>query len=1302
MIARGNVLVMAGAGTGKTKTLVDRCLHCLEFGGASIEELLIVTFTEAAAAEMRDRLRQAIQERVSEQTGTSTDRWTEQLARFDLAHIGTLHGFCLKLVREHFYDLGLDPRLTLLDEGEARQLANEVLTEQFDVHYAGEDPFSLAVQELIQVHGGGRDESIRQLVVRLHLHSQAQPDAAGWLARQRGIFAAAEPTDWQTWLLKGIQTWRNDWLPLLKLHAGGNEKAAELAGLLECLDAGQRVPAAGTIDRMVAADGNWPKGRKTVLRKPLEDLFADAQFLQSLLVPTGGRDPLAEDWSWVRGQMQTLLQLAEQFAARLAERKRANGTLDFQDLEQFALKLLWDSSTGRPAAVAEHWRQKLKFVFVDEYQDINAAQDKIIQGLSRDGDHGNRFLVGDVKQSIYRFRLADPKIFREYARSWRGPAGQTIPLRENFRSAEGLLRLANSIFHQVMREEVGGVTYDAEAALSFGAPDTRTELSAARDSTPRAKLLLRFKHRRGASRDEDAVAPVDETLSEARMVTRELQQLVEGGQLIFDAKQNAQRPVEWRDIAILLRSPRGRSEVYAKECERAGIPLQVARGGFYESAEVLDLLSLLQLLDNPLQDVPCLAVLRSPLVGLSLDELAEIRQAARGGHFWTALNRSAEVGLSRPETQAKIDGFRQRFSRWRRLARLGSLSQCLEEILAETLYSDWLRGQPRGPERVAGVTAFLQLAQRFDQLQRQGLYRFLQFIEAQQEAGAEPEVPPTIAENAVRLMSIHQSKGLEFPVVVLADLAKSFNEQDLRGDIIFDEELGVCPKVKPPGQGRRYPSLPHWLAQRRQKRELRGEELRLFYVALTRARDRLILAASLSEKSWEEKWTRPQALAPHQIAAAKSVADWLALWFAHQLPPDAHLADQTSGQLDDLHWQIIPDEPASGENPPKTDSRNEEPRSQSKPEAVKLAEGGNDVSLSMNPKMVERTPHPGPLLRGEGDDVPASGQSERLTFASGSGVQCANLSGNSLPIGSADSADAEDLDKLRERLEWIYPFTTATRHKAKSSVTALRRQAEEMESGEMNELFPDQSHMASSSQPARATAKLLGASKSSLGGEDLGEGGLPSHHGDQEEEIVSPPTAARRLDRSAGKNKLGAAEIGLAHHKFLQHLVLDKAGDLAAEAERLVRENYLTAEERAALDLKALAAFWSSAAGQKILAHADEVRRELPFTARFSPVELAAITGAPAGPALAEEFVVVQGVADLVVLRPEEIWLLDFKTDAITVRDLPEKIRIYTPQLRFYAAALERIFRRRVTWRALHFLALGRTEEANPPASHDK
>jgi len=1262
--ARGNVLVMAGAGTGKTKTLVERCLDCLE-QGAAMDELLVVTFTEAAAAEMRDRLRHVIEARLAQVSRLvlqielpnssrrrlqgrtaglenipppnsetlavskrSEDRWSEQLARFDLAHLGTLHSFCLKLVREHFYELDLDPRLKLLDEGQARQLANETLDEQFAAHYAGVDEFSQAVQNLIQVQGGGRDESIRELVLRLHHYSQTRPDAAGWLAGQREKFSAAAPADWQRWLPEAVEHWRHEWLPVLQ-SLPANEKAAELAAILSrlpslffdptaasssasppCPDPSWRQAAAGALAQIVAADDTWPAKRKTVLRKPLEGLFAEARFLVSLAEVKNGNDPLAEDWSWIRGQMETLLRLAEDFAGQVAERKRASGVLDFHDLEQFALRLLWDMATGQPTAVAHTWRAKLKFVFVDEYQDINAAQDRIIQGLSREGAGANRFLVGDVKQSIYRFRLADPKIFRAYARNWRGNTGTTIPLLENFRSREGLLNLTNSLFRLLMRAEIGGVAYDAEAELQFGSPETRSDLSAAQDSAPRAELLLCFKIGRQEPGDDDAgeFAALDDTQREARLVACRVQQLVASQHQIFDGGQNRFRPAKWRDIAILLRSPRGRSEIFAKEFERACIPLAVARGGFYQSAEILDLLSLLQLLDNPLQDVPCLAVLRSPLVGLSLDELAEIRLAAPDKHFWTALHRSADIGVGPAETRAKVSRFRERFSRWRQLAKQVSLSQCLEAVLAETLYADWLRAQPRGVQRAANVAGFLHLTQQFDQFQRQGLFRFLKFIEAQQAAEAEPEVSAVATEDAVRLMSIHQSKGLEFPIVVLADLAKQFNEQDLRGEIIFDEQFGLCPKVKPPQLGRRYPSLPHWLAQRRQKRELRGEELRLLYVALTRARDHLILTASLTEKNWEEKWTQPQPVTSQKIAAAKSFADWLALWFAQQAPAaKASVSSPSAGEFKSLRWRIVAD--SALENAESCTSQREEAQT----EVCGTSPVGEKVT-------------------------------SRASKSSEAGVSISTRQpaiGNLLEPQQAGCYDA--FEQLRARLAWRYPFQAATQRKAKSSVTALRREAEDMDD-ETEKLFPNPEF----------------------------------------------PPLRRRLARNA---KLSAAEIGAAHHKFLEHFALEKSDDLAAEAERLERESQLSADERAALDLAALAAFWNSPLGRKIRAHAEEVRRELPFTARFSPQALAELTGIKAGAGLEQEFVIVQGVADLLVLRPDEIWLVDFKTDDVSARDLPEKIRIYSPQVRLYAAALEKIFARKVSLRALHFLAVGRTEE---------
>jgi ATP-dependent helicase/nuclease subunit A len=1220
--ARGNVLVMAGAGTGKTHTLVERCLHCIGTERAGLDEILVVTFTEAAAAEMKERLRRVLDEKSRENPGDSF--FAEQLVLFDAAHIGTLHGFCFKLVREHFYELGLDPQPAVLDEGAARLLADETLEETLQEQYEGRDEFAAAVQSLIQTYGGARDEKIRSLVLRLHHYAQTRPDAEGWLAGQIGKFSAPEPADWEKWLLTAIQDWRDEWLPVLQnlgTPASGtarnpsrneravpeagvpssNEKAAELTGILHPLENKfSRELAAEVLGQIVSADGNWPAKRKTILRKPLENLFDEAEFLTSVAVTKNGSDPLAEDWNWVRGQMTALLRLAQNFAARFAARKRDDGVLDFHDLEQFALKLLWDFAVDKPTPTAERWRGKLRFVFVDEYQDINAAQDKIIQALSRGtgilpvkhrleacATAGNRFLVGDVKQSIYRFRLADPEIFRAYAETWRGKDGQTIPLAENFRSRESLLNFVNSIFSLVMRGEIGGVKYDEEAKLKFGSPEKRADFSVTKDPTPRAELLLRLKQKPAeVPADENSDwTDLEESAKEARLVARRLKELVAESKPheIWDDEKKIFRAAEWRDMAVLLRSPSGKAEIFAKEFERAGVPLVVARGGFYETSEVLDLLSLLQLLDNPLQDAPCIAVLRSPLVGCSLDELAEIRLVARDVRFWTALNRarSVECGV-RNELRRKIEGFLERFSRWRKLARQVSLSQCLEEVLAETHYADWLIARPRGARRRANVDQFLNLTQRFDQFQRQGLFRFLKFIEAQREAGAEPEVALVADENAVLLMSIHQSKGLEFPVVVVADLAKGFNEQDLNGEIILDGQFGLCPRVQPPRTGGRYPSLPHWLAQRRQRRELRGEELRLLYVAMTRARDTLILSGAVTEKKWDEKWTQPQPVTTQSIAGARSFADWIGLWFSIQSSP-FKVHDATEGELPDLRWRIMDDTELGGVS--ARGSRGDEAQT----------------------KTILEPPH----------------------------VGC-----------HEDDGAAE---KLRARLEWEYPFAAATRRKAKSSVTELRRAAEELDE-EAEQVFSFQ---------------------------------------------FSETRRARALAPSARSPKLSAAEAGLAHHTFLQHIALEKTGDRAAletEVWRLEREKILSADERAVLDLDALADFWNSPQGRKIRAQSpDLVKRELPFTARFSPAELAEITGAKTETGLENEFVVVQGVADLAVLLPEEIWLVDFKTNEVRADEFPEKVRLYEPQLKLYARALEKIYSKPVTHAWLHFLNVRKT-----------
>src|SRR5882724_2888220 len=1163
--ARGNIVVMAGAGTGKTTTLVERCLDCLARERASLDGLLIVTFTEAAASKIRKDLRAALKKKSRE---TSDPHFSEQLALFDAAHIGTLHSFCFKLAREHFHELGLDPQISILDEGQTRLLADETLEEQFNSHYENEDEFSLAVQDLIKIYGNGRDEKIHALLLRLHNYIQTRADAEHWLAGQIEKFSVVEPVQWREWFSAAISDWRKEWTPLPENLRGENLKA------VECLEILKQFKSPDVFKKILAADEIWPPRKKTVLREPLKDLFDDAKFLNSL-VAIKENDPLAEDWNWVRVHMKTLLQLAKEFSEKFSARKRADGVLDFHDLEQFALKLLWNFEAEKPTEIAERWRQKLRFVFVDEYQDINAAQDKIISALSRDGADANRFLVGDVKQSIYRFRLADPKIFRDYAKNWHGKNSQTIPLAENFRSREPLLNFVNSLFGPLMREEVGGVNYDDEAKLKFGSPETRADFSAAKDPSPRAELLLRFAKNRSdnseGENDNADLADLEESEKEAWMLAMRLLELKNSQHEIWDDEEKIFRAVEWRDMAILLRAPSGKAEIFAKQFERAEIPLTVERGGFYDSSEISDLLGVLQLLDNPLQDVPLIAVLRSPLVGLSLDGLAEIR-LLQSGKFWFALNQAqSQKSKIQTETRAKIEIFLNRFIRWRKMARQISLSQCLEEILDETHYADWLKSRPRGAQRRANVRRFLNLAEKFDQFQRQGLFRFLKFVEARREIEAEPDVAPVATENAVRLMSIHQSKGLEFPVVALADLAKNFNEQDLRGEIILDEQFGLCPRVKPPKAGGSYPSLSYWLAQKNQRRELRGEELRLLYVALTRARDTLILTGNISQKKWEAVWTENSAITSQKILAAKNYADWLGLWFAIQ-GSGFRVQDATLGELLHLRWRIV-----------------------------------EDGDLAVEKQAAEKIEKELPLL------------------------------------------DDKTKQKLRDILSWNYKFSAATARKAKSSVTALRHEMEELDD-EAEQVFSFQF----------SEKRLAGT--------------------------LAPPVQNR---------KLSAADAGLAHHKFLQHFLLAGTMDLKsleAEARRLQRENILSEAECEVLNLKNLAAFWNSDFGKDILANAANVRRELPFTAKFSPAELDEILGTKSGANLENEFVVVQGVADLAVLMPKQIWLVDFKTDEFRAADLPEKIKMYSPQLKLYARALEKIYSRPVENCRLHFLSAQRTE----------
>ncbi len=978
--AKGNVLLVAGAGTGKTTTLVNRCLRLVLEERVAIDRILMVTFTEAAAAEMRHRIRDALQKQIA--AAPDDLRLAEQLALLDTANISTLHAFCLRLVREHFHELQIDPQLTVLDEQQTRPLAETVLEDLFQRAYADTSARGEHVRELIERYGRGDDKGIRKLVWQLHVFTQSLAQPQAWLANALAFYVGEQPDLWRKSLIYESVQWAIEWQPIIIEHA---RYAANLKGLdiaivsyfkTQDLDELSRL-----LEQIASADETWKRGTKTRYRDPIEKFFTEADFLRSLL-PKDGHDPIASDWQQVRGMMRALLELTQEFTGCYRTAKRDMGGVDFADLEQLSLQLLLDAD-GKPTATARMWQQRFDDVFVDECQDINAAQDAIIRSVSRRGAEANRFMVGDVKQSIYRFRLANPHIFQAYEWQWKtaGEHHQVLPLTENFRSREGVIDAVNTLFTFLMRPALGGLRYDADAALQFGAREARAAFSrAGSEATPTTGIWPEPAVRTELHlvvADKDAEADADDDWAdlltmerEARIVAKRLRELHDGQHQIWDKEDNLFRAVKWSDIAILMRSAAGKAEAFVRACHEAGVPLLAERAGFFTAIEVLDLINLLRLLDNPLQDIPLLAVLRSPLVGLSLDELALIRATRKHDCCWLALHqwhREHRDNTDTLDTWRIVDEFFRHHTSWRALIRQTSLSVCLDRVLGETHYEAYLLTMDRGEERVANVKRLLDLARRYDPYQRQGLFRFLQFIDAQEEVEQDMEPASPRHPDAVQFMTIHRSKGLEFPVVVVANIDGRFNTRAKEDDILRDEQMGIAPRVVLPDSDQRYPTIAHWVVKRREQRETMNEEVRLRYVALTRARDTLILTGTGSTKLLEDRWgerSGVNAQVEFEAKRASSFYAWLKLWLRETTTHENWRGDYQGG-TDLIRWQL---------------------------------HTGNDVTVI----------------------TPADAEVE--------------------DIAKTASPFADD---LADRLTWAYAHRAATVETAKTSVTVLRRRKDE-------------------------------------------------------------------------------------------------------------------------------------------------------------------------------------------------------------------------------------------------------------------
>lgn len=883
-----NLLVSAGAGAGKTAVLVERIIRKVSdlSSPIDVDRILVVTFTNAAAAEMRERISAALTAKLKE---TGAEHLSRQLALMGKASITTLHSFCLEIVRQNFFRLGLDPGFRVADEAECALMRVDIITDLLEERYQSLEPAFLT---LVEGFGGkNSDSGLQGLILSVAEYALSQPEPLRWLQQAADAFRPPEDAEltslsWygdvrhaiRSQLTMAIDNVQGALVTAAKPHGPAHytdvlEKDLNaLRGLLNKVgcpwDEIRDLCLGFSFDRLPTKRG-YESPLKEVCQGYREKAKKHVQVLRDQFFSQSERQVLDGIRAAIP-QVTELTALAADYLDLYRKAKLQKGIVDFSDLEHMALSIL--KHNGEPSAVAMELKARFAEVFVDEYQDINAVQETVLQMVSR---NDNMFLVGDVKQSIYRFRLADPSLFRakETAYSKHEANGINVHLSHNFRSRPSVIHCVNYLFQRLMSVQgVGEVAYGEGAALVAGADYPPGENTA----SPQVELCLLDRRAADGESEED----VDATSREATAIAHKISSLVEGRRLhVWDKSQCQYRPVEYRDIVILMRATRGRAEVYSEIFQQLNIPLYSdSLGGYFRSTEVSNLLSALKVIDNPRQDIPLAALLRSPLVGLNVEELAEIRLAKSGG-FWDCVLAASATST---DLGQKLQHLLIRLTQWRDMARRGGLPELLMRIYEDTGYYFYVGSLPGGRQRQANLRALYDRACQYEATVYRGLFKFLRFIQRLQDQEGDLATPGALGENdnVVRVMSIHKSKGLEFPVVFVAGLGNRFNLRDLSQPVLIHKQLGLGPQVVDMDSRCLYPSLPRLAIKHRLHGESLSEELRVLYVALTRAREKLYLVASLdgleeAKRRWLEQGLSPGLLPVSVMESATCYMDWL-------------------------------------------------------------------------------------------------------------------------------------------------------------------------------------------------------------------------------------------------------------------------------------------------------------------------------------------------------------------------------------------------------------------------------------------
>ncbi len=901
-LRKRNILVSAAAGSGKTAVLVERIITMLtdKKNPVDVDRLLIVTFTEAAAAEMKERISIAIEKAL--ETEPENVHLQRQATLIHNASITTIHSFCLSVIREYFHVLDMDPGFRIAEEGERKLLKQDVLDELLEKCY---EEGSQDFLDFVEKFGTGRnDKKIEEIILNLYEYTRGYPQPEKWLMECQKVYKDnSTKFEWSSYVVKTVKESLSELrMPIKEAiqiceqsdgpYMYGDMCEKDMSVLENLLKHDSYEKMHEEINKVSwtrlstkkdeTVDEDKKKKVKTlreVVKKRIKEI-TDKYFYAPI-------EELKEDIKLASESVTVLCRLVNEFEQCYTKKKQSKNLIDFSDMEHYALKILTCEEDGKlvPSATAKEYQDKFIEVMIDEYQDSNLIQEAILTSVSTvNQNQYNIFMVGDVKQSIYRFRLARPELFMEKYDTYAQSDGQTqrIDLHKNFRSREEVLESVNFIFRHIMRKEIGGVSYDDQAALYPGASyEPQTDEQG--ESINKAELILVDTLKEEEKQEYDC----DETGTqmEARAISKRIKELMKEGR-VLDKETGKYRQPKYKDIVILTRSRKGWADIFAEVLISEGIPAYTGgTEGYFETYEISVLLDYLKILDNFRQEMPLAAVLLSPFAGMTAEKLAEVKIKFPEIPFYDAIFMYIEDKDSDTVIQKQLKNFVETYHYFRKKIPFMAIHDLLWEILEKTGYRKYVSAMPGGAQREANLEMLLEKATTFEKTSYKGLFNFVRYIEQLKkydvdygEANIEDEQSDT-----VRIMTIHKSKGLEFPIVFVAGMGKKFNVRDVASEVVLHSELGIGINAVDIEARTKTPTIIKKIIQERLTVESLGEELRVLYVALTRAKEKLIMTGHLGnamekiekQSQLAQSIKNTNALPLYAILSARSYLDWV-------------------------------------------------------------------------------------------------------------------------------------------------------------------------------------------------------------------------------------------------------------------------------------------------------------------------------------------------------------------------------------------------------------------------------------------